>query len=131
MENQHKNTFNKVAEITLLFWLMKIIATTLGETLGDFIAQTLNLGYLVGIGITFLFFILVLTIQLSAKKYIPVFYWLVIIGTTTFGTEISDFMDRSLHLGYAWGSLLLVSCLLLTLFLWYKKFGNLEFYPIF
>ncbi|MCA0390273.1 MAG: hypothetical protein LCH28_00610 [Bacteroidetes bacterium] len=131
MGKLNKTNFNKVAEITLLFWLMKIIATTLGETLGDFIAQTLNFGYVVGIAITFLFFIVVLTIQLSLKKYIPVFYWLVIIGTTTFGTEISDFIDRSLHLGYEWGSLLLVCGLLLTLFLWYKKFGNLEFYPIF
>lgn len=123
--------FNKVAEITLLFWLMKIVATTLGETLGDFIAQTLDLGYLIGIGITALFFGIVLLIQLNVKKYIPVFYWLVIIGTTTLGTEISDFIDRSLHLGYAWGSLLLVSLLLITLYLWYKKFKNLEVYPIF
>ena len=122
---------NKVAEITLLFWLMKIIATTLGETLGDFIAQTLNLGYSVGIAITFAFFLLVLALQLTAKKYIPVFYWLVIIGTTTFGTEISDYIDRSLHLGYALGSLILVSCLAVTHLLWFKKFGNLEFYPIF
>ncbi|MBU8882143.1 hypothetical protein KSK37_03505 [Kaistella sp. DKR-2] len=131
MENSEKFTFNKVAEITLLFWFMKIIATTLGETLGDFIAQTLNLGYSVGIAITLVFFLLVLGFQLAARKYIPVFYWLVIIGTTTFGTEISDYIDRSLHLGYAWGSLLLVSCLCITLFLWFKKFGNLEFYPIF
>lgn len=125
------STFNKVANITFLFWLMKIVATTLGETLGDFFAQTLNLGYLIGIGITLVFFLIVLFIQLSAKKYIPLFYWLVIIGTTTLGTEISDFIDRSLHLGYAFGSLLLVSLLLLTLFLWFKSYQNLEFYPIF
>lgn len=131
MENSEKFTFNKVAEITLLFWFMKIIATTLGETLGDFIAQTLNFGYSVGIAITLVFFLLVLGIQLTARKYIPVFYWLVIIGTTTFGTEISDYIDRSLDLGYAWGSLILVACLFFTLFLWFKKFGNLEFYPIF
>ena len=125
------STFNKVAKITFLFWLMKIVATTLGETLGDFFAQTLNLGYLIGIGITLVFFLIVLFIQLSAKKYIPLFYWLVIIGTTTLGTEISDFIDRSLHLGYAFGSLLLVSLLLLTLFFWIKSYQNLEFYPIF
>ena len=125
------STFNKVANITFLFWLMKIVATTLGETLGDFFAQTLNLGYLIGIGITLVFFLIVLFIQLSAKKYIPLFYWLVIIGTTTLGTEISDFIDRSLHLGYAFGSLLLVSLLVLTLFLWFKSYKNLEFYPIF
>ena len=125
------SAFNKVAKITFLFWLMKIVATTLGETLGDFFAQTLNLGYLIGIGITLVFFLIVLFMQLSAKKYIPLFYWLVIIGTTTLGTEISDFIDRSLHLGYAFGSLLLVSLLLLTLFLWFKSYQNLEFYPIF
>ena len=90
---------NKVAKITLLFWLMKIVATTLGETLGDFISMTLNLGYLTGIGITLAFFCIVLSTQLLSKKYIPILYWLVIIGTKTLGTEISDFLDRSLHLG--------------------------------
>ena len=124
-------SLNKIAKITLLFWLMKIIATTLGETLGDFIAQTLNLGYLVGIGITLVFFLLTLLLKLSSKKYVPAFFWLVIIGTTTLGTEISDFIDRSLHLGYALGSLVLVAFLLLTLYLWYKKYGNLEVSPIF
>ncbi len=121
---------NKVAKITLMFWLMKIVATTLGETLGDFISMTLNLGYVVGIGITLFFFLGVLFTQLSVKQYVPVIYWLVIVGTTTLGTEISDFIDRTLHLGYAWGSLLLVSCLILTLMLWYKKYKNLEVYPI-
>ncbi|WP_417429954.1 hypothetical protein [Halpernia sp.] len=127
----NEKLFNKVAQINLLFWLMKIVATTLGETLGDFFAQTLNLGYAVGIGITLVFFLVVLGIQLSVKKYIPVFYWLVIIGTTTLGTEISDFLDRSLGLGYAFGSLILVTALLITLFLWYKKFQDLNVYPIF
>ncbi|MHB1146620.1 MAG: COG4705 family protein [Lutibacter sp.] len=110
---------------------MKIIATTLGETLGDYISMTLNLGYLKGIVITLIFFLTVLSIQLFTKKYIPVFYWLVIVATTTLGTEISDFIDRSLHLGYTFGSLLLFSLLILTLFLWYKKFKSIEVYPIF
>lgn len=121
---------NKVAEITALFWLMKIIATTLGETLGDFIAQTLGLGYSVGILITLAFFIIVLTIQLYSKKYVPLYFWLVIIATTTLGTEISDFMDRSLGLGYTYGSLLLLLGLVATLLLWFSKFKNLEVYPI-
>ena len=129
MDNIEKK--NKVAEIVLLFWLMKIVATTLGETLGDFISMTLNLGYATGIGITLMFFAVVLFLQLAQKKYVPAIYWLVIIGTTTLGTEISDFIDRTLHLGYAFGSLLLVSCLLLTLFLWHKKYKSLEVYPIF
>lgn len=124
------SAINKVAKISLIFWIMKIVATTLGETLGDYISMTLNLGYFVGIGITLLFFLIILGTQLSVKKYIPVIFWMVIIGTTTLGTEISDFIDRSLHLGYLWGSLILVSCLLLTLFFWYKKYNNLEVYPI-
>ncbi|WP_417370233.1 hypothetical protein [Flavobacterium beibuense] len=122
---------NKVAEITLIFWLMKIIATTLGETLGDFLSMTLNLGYAVGIGITATFFLTVLLIQLYSKRYIPVFYWLVIIATTTLGTEISDFMDRSLNFGYTLGSIILFACLLTTLFLWHKKFKSLSVFPIF
>ncbi len=127
--NTIKN-INKVAEITLIFWLMKIVATTLGETLGDYLSMTLNLGYLTGIIITLIFFLVVLSVQLITKKYIPVFYWLVIIATTTLGTEISDFLDRSLHLGYTLGSLILFSGLIITLILWYKKFKTLNVYPI-
>lgn len=121
---------NKVAQITLLFWLMKIVGTTLGETLGDYISMTLNLGYTVGIGITFFFFSVILGIQLLSKKYIPALYWSVIVCTTTLGTEISDFIDRTLHLGYAWGSILLVGCLALTLIIWLKKYKTLEVYPL-
>jgi len=121
---------NKVAKITLIFWLMKIVATTLGETLGDFISMTLNLGYTVGIAVTLSFFFVVLLAQLSVKKYIPVLYWSVIIGTTTLGTEISDYIDRTLHLGYTSGTILLVSCLVLTLLLWFRKYKNLEVFPI-
>lgn len=127
MKNQ---VFNKVAEITGLFWIMKIIATTLGETLGDFTAQTLDLGYSVGILITFTFFLIVLAIQLYVNKYVAVYFWLVIIATTTLGTEISDFMDRSLGLGYMYGSLVLVIGLIAILSLWYVKFKNLEVFPI-
>lgn len=121
---------NKVAQITLIFWLMKIVATTLGETLGDHISMTLNQGYTIGIAITLAFFFIVLHTQLSVRKYIPVIYWSVIVGTTTLGTEISDYIDRTLHLGYMVGSILLVSGLLLTLFLWFRKYRNLEVFPI-
>jgi uncharacterized membrane-anchored protein len=121
---------NKVAKITVLFWLLKIVATTLGETLGDFISMTLNLGYSIGIAITFAFFIVMLLIQLNVKRYTPAVYWLVIIGTTTLGTEISDFIDRSLHLGYALGALVLVAGLIITLILWYNRYKNLEVCPI-
>ena len=121
---------NKVAKITLLFWLMKIVATTLGETLGDYLSMTLNLGYTIGIAITLGFFFIVLITQLVVKKYIPVVFWLVIIATTTLGTEISDYIDRTLHLGYTSGSILLLSGLFLTLFLWFRKYKNLEIFPI-
>lgn len=121
---------NKVAKITLIFWFMKIVATTLGETLGDFLSMTLNLGYTVGIAITLAFFLVVLLTQLSVKKYSPVIYWLVIVSTTTLGTEISDYIDRTLHLGYTLGTILLVSCLLLTLVLWFRKYKNLGVFPI-
>lgn len=121
---------NKVAEITLIFWLMKIVATTLGETLGDYLSMTLQLGYLTGIYITLFFFLILLSIQLATKRYIPVFYWLVIIATTTLGTEVSDFLDRSLNLGYTLGNIILFLGLILTLFLWYKKFKSLQVFPI-
>jgi len=124
------DVLNKVAQVTFLFWLMKIIATTLGETFGDYLSMTLKLGYSVGILITLIFFLIVLLLQLISKKYIPVFYWLVIVATTTLGTEISDFLDRSLHLGYTLGSLILFSGLIFTLFLWYKKFNTLSVFPI-
>jgi len=119
-------SLNKIAEITLLFWLMKIVATTLGETMGDFISMTLNLGYLTGIAITLVFFITLLYFQLKTKNYKPISFWLVIIATTTLGTEISDFIDRSLNLGYTIGSLILLTGLLITLYLWYKKYNNLN-----
>lgn len=126
-----KEKLNKVAEITLLFWLMKVIATTLGETFGDFLSMTLNLGYLTGIAVTLIFFLTVLIVQLSLKEYVPVFYWMVIIGTTTLGTEVSDFMDRTLHLGYAMGSLILFICLFSTLLFWKIKFNSMRVFPIF
>lgn len=127
---QSNSPFNKVAKITLLFWLMKIVATTLGETIGDFIAQTLDLGYTIGIFITLSFFLVVLIPQLIVKRYIPTLYWLVIIGTTTLGTEISDFIDRTLHLGYTAGTALLVAGLAFSLALWYQHYRDLRVYPI-
>ncbi len=122
--------YNKVAQITFLFWLMKIIATTLGETFGDYISMTLNYGYALSLGITALAFMIVLGIQLITSQYVPLVYWLVIIATTTLGTEISDFIDRSLHLGYTGGSTLLLFGLGLTLLFWFRKFKNLEVFPI-
>ncbi len=123
-------SFSKVAQITLLFWVIKVLATTLGETLGDLLSMTLNFGYLVSLAITFSVFLISLCIQLKSKKYYTGLYWFVIIGTTTVGTEISDFMDRSLGLGYMIGSLILFAALITTLAVWYKREGKLTIYPI-
>ena len=121
---------NKVARITVYFWIMKEVATTLGEMLGDFFSMTLKLGYIISLAITVVLFLVVLIIQLKSLKYHPATYWLVIVGTTTVGTEISDLMDRTLGLGYALGSLILFSCLLITLFLWHKNEREIKVYPI-
>lgn len=110
----------KIPEITLLFWLMKICATTLGETAGDLLSMTLNVGYAISTIILMVGFLITLLGQLSLKKYMTVIYWLVILSTSTAGTTLSDFMDRTLGLGYATGSLILISVLLMTLFIWYK-----------
>ena len=122
---------NKVAEITLWFWIMKILATTLGETLGDLLSMTLNLGYTIGLIITSIFFLIVLFLQLRSSKFIPVLYWLVIVGTTTVGTEISDMMDRTLGLGYMAGSAILFAALMITLVVWYLQNKKIIVYPIF
>ncbi|MEQ8415818.1 MAG: hypothetical protein RIB71_15175 [Imperialibacter sp.] len=121
---------NKVAGITLLFWIMKILATTLGETLGDLLSMTLNIGYLISLLVTLALFLIVLIIQLKADRYHAVRYWLVIVGTTTTGTEISDFMDRTLGLGYALGSSILFASLVLVLFAWHRGEEKIEVYPI-
>jgi uncharacterized membrane-anchored protein len=110
----------KIPEITLLFWLMKICATTLGETAGDLLSMTLNVGYAISTIILMIGFLITLLGQLSLKKYVPAIYWLVILSTSTAGTTLSDFMDRTLGLGYATGSLILISFLVITLFIWYK-----------
>lgn len=110
----------KIPQITLLFWIMKICATTLGETAGDLLSMTLNVGYAVSTMILMGGFLITLLAQLSAKKYIPSLYWLVILSTSTAGTTMSDFMDRTLGLGYATGSTILVVLLCLILLIWYK-----------
>ncbi len=116
----------KVAEVTLVFWIMKICATTLGETAGDMLSMTFNIGYGLSSIILIGFFIATLIAQLSVKKYIPVLYWLVIIATSTAGTTMSDFMDRTLGLGYASGASILAIMLVSMLFVWYKSEGSLS-----
>jgi uncharacterized membrane-anchored protein len=111
----------KIAEVTLLFWIMKICATTLGETAGDLLAQTMNVGYGVSSAILIGLFLVLLLGQLAARRYIPALYWAVILATSTAGTTMSDYMDRTLGLGYATGSLILVALLLVVLGLWWAS----------
>ena len=128
MQSSHteSGTWNKIPALTLLFWIMKITATTLGETGGDLLAQTLNVGYATSTLIFFAFFLVMLTLQLISKKYVPAIYWSVIIATSTAGTTMSDYMDRTLELGYTVGSLILVSILVLVLITWRMTEKNLS-----
>lgn len=123
-------TFNKIAEVTILFWILKIIATTLGETLGDFIAQTLNLGYVVGLGITGTLLVALLFAQIRARHFHPALFWAAIVATTTAGTEVSDLIDRTLGVGYLGGSVILAAGLAVTLAIWYRRDGNINVDPI-
>lgn len=110
---------NKVAAVTLSFWIMKICATTLGETGGDLLSMTLKVGYENSSIILISIFIMTLIAQVSSKKFNPLLYWTVILSTSTAGTTMSDFLDRTLHLGYLKGSLILISCLIIVLTIWY------------
>jgi uncharacterized membrane-anchored protein len=117
---------NRVAKVTLAFWIMKICATTVGETAGDMLSMTLNIGYGISSLLLLGFFLVTLFAQLRAKTYHPYLYWAVILSTSTAGTTISDFMDRSLGLGYALGSLILVTILVLVLVTWRLVMGNIR-----
>ena len=111
-------SLNKLPEITLTFWVMKICATTLGETAGDLLSMTLNVGYAISSLILISAFLITLGLQLFSKSYNPVLYWIVILSTSTAGTTMSDFMDRTLGLGYASGSLILISLLIAIFAVW-------------
>ena len=112
---------NRVPHIIFLYWIIKIASTTLGETGADMFSMTLNLGYGETILIFFILFLILLVIKLYLKKYNPAAYWLVFTATAIVGTGISDFIDRTLGLGYAVGSVILIFLLLLILALWFKK----------
>ena len=121
------STLNKVPQVTLVFWLIKICATTLGETGGDVLSMTLNLGYVVSTAIFFCVFLITLVAQVSAKSYHPFLYWAVILATTTAGTTMSDFLDRTAGLGYLRGSLILIAMLIGVLALWRFTVGSVTF----
>jgi uncharacterized membrane-anchored protein len=110
---------SKVPEVTLFFWIIKIAATTMGETGGDTVTMTLNWGYLLGTALFLGLLTVLVTAQIFAKRFHPFLYWATIVASTTFGTTMADFADRSLGIGYAGGSILLSSCLVAVLGLWY------------
>lgn len=116
----------KVPEITLLFWIVKIAATTLGETGGDAVSMSMNLGYLVATAIFAAIFVAAVGVQIVAKKFHPYVYWTTIIATTTVGTTLADFATRSLGIGYAGGSALLLVLLIASLAVWYRTIGTVS-----
>src|ERR1700692_2056822 len=117
---------NKVPAGTRGFWIIKIAATTLGETGGDTVTMTLNWGYLAGTALFFAVLVLLASLQIVTKKFHPFLYWATIIASTTFGTTMADFADRSLGVGYTGGSSILLVCLLAILGLWYWSLGSIS-----
>ena len=117
---------SKVPAVTLAFWLVKILATTLGETGGDAVTMSMNLGYLVGTAIFTAILVVAISVQIAAKRFHPFLYWTVIVATTTTGTTLADFVDRSLGIGYLGGSTLLASLLMLSLGLWCRSMGSIS-----
>ena len=126
MNNDAEHALSKVPKVTLIFWIMKIAATTLGETGGDAVSMSMNLGYLVGTAIFAVIFLVTVAAQIKTERFHPVPYWTTIIATTTVGTTLADFADRSLGIGYAGGSLLLLTLLMVSLAVWYRSLGSVS-----
>lgn len=124
--NPSQASLSKVPALVLLFWVIKIAATTLGETAGDAVSMSMNLGYLIGTGIFALVFLLAVLAQIKAKRFHPFLYWGTIIATTTVGTTLADFADRSLGIGYAGGTTLLFLLLMGSLLVWYRTLGSVS-----
>lgn len=124
MSRMGKEVLSKVPEVTIVFWIIKILATTLGETGGDAVSMSMGLGYLISTGIFLFIFILSVVVQIKSRKFHPIIYWATIIATTTLGTTIADYVDRSLGIGYLGGSILLLSLLFGSLLLWKRTLGS-------
>lgn len=124
MNAEQQEMLSKVPEVTLVFWIIKIFATTLGETGGDTLSMSMHLGYLESTGIFALIFAIAVLVQVMAEKFHPVIYWTTIIATTTVGTTMADFADRSLGIGYAGGTTILLILLISSLMLWYRTLGS-------
>jgi uncharacterized membrane-anchored protein len=121
-----ETSLSKVPAVTLTFWVIKIAATTLGETAGDAVSMTLNLGYAISSAIFIGIFVAAVAAQISAKSFHPFLYWAVIVATTTAGTTMADFADRSLGIGYAGGSTILFLLLMAALGVWYRSAGSIS-----
>ncbi|HYJ33607.1 MAG TPA: hypothetical protein VE326_10345 [Candidatus Binatia bacterium] len=121
-----RETSSKVPEVTLLFWIIKIAATTLGETGGDAVTMSMQLGYVVGTAIFAVIFAVLVQIQVKAQRFHASLYWATIIATTTVGTTLADLVDRDLGIGYAGGSTLLLALLLTSLFVWKRTLGTVS-----
>ena len=126
MEFYPDRTATKVSAVTLGFWVMKVLATTLGETGGDAVSMSLGLGYLTGTAIFAAVFLLAVFVQIKSERFHPIIYWVTIIATTTVGTTLSDYCTRSLGIGYAGGSLLLLSLLFGCMAVWQKVTGTIS-----
>lgn len=126
MNTLTEKALSKVPEVTLVFWIIKIAATTLGETGGDAVSMSMNLGYLIGTVIFSAVFLAAVFAQIKAKTFQPFLYWTTIIATTTVGTTLADFADRSLGIGYAGGSTLLMALLFGSLFIWHRTLGSVS-----
>ncbi|MGC1694999.1 MAG: hypothetical protein WA743_06965 [Pseudolabrys sp.] len=126
MNKAAQAVLSKVPEVTLTFWLIKIAATTLGETGGDSVTMTLQWGYLAGTALFLAALVALVVFQIVANKFYPFLYWATIIASTTFGTTMADFADRSLGIGYAGGASILLACLLAVLALWYWSLGSIS-----
>ncbi|HLG80623.1 MAG TPA: hypothetical protein VKY22_06385 [Bradyrhizobium sp.] len=124
LRKQH--ALSKVPEVTLVFWIIKIAATTLGETGGDTVTMTLDWGYLAGSALFLAALIVLVAAQIAARKFHPLLYWAAIVASTTFGTTMADFADRSLGIGYTGGSTLLALLLAATLMLWRLSQGTVD-----
>ena len=122
--NTTEQAASKVPEVTLLFWVIKIAATTLGETAGDAVSMSMHLGYLISTVIFGLLFLGAVTAQIKARRFHPALYWATIIATTTVGTTLADFADRSLGIGYAGGATLLFALLMASLLIWHRSMGS-------
>lgn len=120
------DALSKVPQVTLLFWVIKIAATTLGETGGDALSMSLNLGYLVSTAIFAVLFLTAVVAQVRARHFHPGLYWTTMIATTMVGTTLADFADRSLGIGYAGGSTLLLGLLLASFAIWYRTMGSVS-----